>query len=128
MRQRCAGSHDKRDTLLHISADHKLVTHCAILTGPENCSYSRQASDHIPADAGFLCDKDAVLGVTTKGTPCFTYLPTINWSLIVPFLLDPKTKLISFEGRDPVTSKIVTDNKIIEKVNFFNYLGNLISY
>jgi len=46
----------------------------------------------------------------------------------VPFLLVPKTKLISFEGRDPVRSKIVTDNKIIEKVNFFNYLGNLISY
>ena len=85
-------------------------------------------SDHIPADAGFLCDKDAVLGVTTKGTPCCTYLPTMNSSLIVPFLLVPKTKEISFEGRDPVRSKIVIDNKIIEKVNFFNYLQNLISY
>ena len=32
------------------------------------------------------------------------------------------------KGRDPVRTKIVIDNKIIEKVNSFNYLGNLISY
>jgi hypothetical protein len=85
-----------------------------------SCSSSRQVSDYIPADAGFLCDKDAVLGVTTKGTPCCTYLPTINLSLIVPFLLVPKTKLISFEGRDPVRSEIVIRNEITEKVNFLN--------
>jgi hypothetical protein len=30
--------------------------------------------------------------------------------------------------RDPVRTKIVIDNKIIEQVNSFNYLGNTISY
>jgi hypothetical protein len=35
---------------------------------------------------------------------------------------------MSFKGRDPFRSTIVIDNKIIEKVNSFNYLGNLISY
>jgi hypothetical protein len=30
--------------------------------------------------------------------------------------------------RDLVRTKIVIDNKIIEKVNSFNYLGNIISY
>jgi hypothetical protein len=39
-----------------------------------------------------------------------------------------KTKLMAFKGRYPVRSKIVIENKIIEKVNSFNYLGNLISY
>jgi hypothetical protein len=35
---------------------------------------------------------------------------------------------MAFKGRDPVRTKIVIDNKIIEKVNSFNYLGNTISY
>ena len=35
---------------------------------------------------------------------------------------------MAFKGRDPVRTKIVIDNKIIEKVNSFNYLGNMISY
>ena len=35
---------------------------------------------------------------------------------------------MSFKGRDPVRTKIVIDNKIIEKVNSFNYLGYMISY
>ena len=35
---------------------------------------------------------------------------------------------MSFKGRDPVRTKIVIDNKIIEQVNSFNYLGNKISY
>ena len=39
-----------------------------------------------------------------------------------------KTKSMAFEGRDPVRTKIVIDNKIIEKVSSFNYLGNMISY
>ena len=39
-----------------------------------------------------------------------------------------KTKLMAFKGQDPVKSIIVTDNKITEQVNSFNYLGNLISY
>ena len=33
-----------------------------------------------------------------------------------------------FRGRDPVRTKIVIDNKIIDQVNSFNYLGNMISY
>jgi len=35
---------------------------------------------------------------------------------------------MAFKGRDPVRTKIVIDKKIIEKVNMFNYLGNMISY
>jgi len=33
-----------------------------------------------------------------------------------------------FGGRDPVRTKIVIGNKIIEKENLFNYIGNVISY
>ena len=33
---------------------------------------------------------------------------------------------MAFKGRDPVRTKIVIDNKIIEEVNSFNYLGNVI--
>jgi len=39
-----------------------------------------------------------------------------------------KTKSIAFKRRDPARTKIVIDNKIIEQVNSFNYLGNMISY
>jgi len=39
-----------------------------------------------------------------------------------------KTKLMAFKGRDPVRTKIAIDNKIIEQVNVFNCLGNIISY
>ena len=35
---------------------------------------------------------------------------------------------MSFKGRGPVRTKIVIDNKIIEQVKLFNYLGNVISY
>jgi hypothetical protein len=35
---------------------------------------------------------------------------------------------MAYKERDPVRSKFVTDTKIIEKVNSFNYLGNFISY
>jgi hypothetical protein len=35
---------------------------------------------------------------------------------------------MAFKGQDPIRSKIVIDNKIIEQVNSFTYLGNLISY
>ena len=35
---------------------------------------------------------------------------------------------MAFKGRDPVRTKIVIDNKIVEKVNSFNYLGNMTSY
>ena len=39
-----------------------------------------------------------------------------------------KTKSMAFKGRDPVQTKNVIDNKIIEQVNLFNSLGNMISY
>jgi hypothetical protein len=39
-----------------------------------------------------------------------------------------KIKSMAFKGRDPVRTKIVIDNKNIEKVKSFNYLGNVISY
>jgi len=35
---------------------------------------------------------------------------------------------MAFRGREPVRTKIVINNKIIEQVNSFNYLGNMISY
>jgi hypothetical protein len=36
-----------------------------------------------------------------------------------------KTKSMAFRGGDPVRTKIVIDNKIIEQVNSFNYLGKI---
>jgi hypothetical protein len=36
-----------------------------------------------------------------------------------------KTKSMAFKGRDPVRTKLVTDNKIKEQVNLFNCLGNI---
>ena len=36
-----------------------------------------------------------------------------------------KTKWVAFKGGDPVRTKIVKDNKIIEQVNLFNYFGNI---
>ena len=36
-----------------------------------------------------------------------------------------KSKSMAFKGRDPVRTKIAIDNKIIEQVNSFNYLGNI---
>ena len=35
---------------------------------------------------------------------------------------------MTFKGQDRIRSNIVVDNKIIEQVNSFNYLGNLIPY
>jgi len=35
---------------------------------------------------------------------------------------------MAFKGRDIVRTKIVIDNKIIEQVNMFNYLENMIFY
>jgi len=35
---------------------------------------------------------------------------------------------MTFKGRDTVRTKIVVGNKIIEQINLFNYLGNVISY
>ena len=35
---------------------------------------------------------------------------------------------MAFKGQDPVRTKIVIDNKIIEQVNSFNCLGNMIAY
>jgi len=42
---------------------------------------------------------------------------------------DEKDNVINaFKGRDPVRTKIVIDNKVIEEVLLFNHLGNIISY
>jgi hypothetical protein len=38
------------------------------------------------------------------------------------------TQLMAFQGQEPVRSKIETENQIIEQVNSFNYLENLMSY
>jgi hypothetical protein len=35
---------------------------------------------------------------------------------------------MAFKGRDPARTKIVIDNKIVEQVKSFNYIGNMISY
>ena len=35
---------------------------------------------------------------------------------------------MAFKGRVPARTKIAIGNKIIEQVNSFNYLGNMISY
>ena len=34
---------------------------------------------------------------------------------------------MAFKGRDTLRTKIIIDNKILEHVNLFNYLGNIIS-
>ena len=39
-----------------------------------------------------------------------------------------KTKWMAIKGRDAVRTKIVIDKKIIEQVNLFNCLGNMIFY
>jgi hypothetical protein len=39
-----------------------------------------------------------------------------------------KTKIMAFKGTEPIRSKIVTDNRILEQVNTFTYLGCNISY
>jgi hypothetical protein len=35
---------------------------------------------------------------------------------------------MAFKGQDSIRSKVVIDNKTIEHVNPFNYLGNMISH
>ncbi len=39
-----------------------------------------------------------------------------------------KTKVIAFSGKNPIRSKIAINNKIIEQVYSFRYLGTQISY
>jgi hypothetical protein len=39
-----------------------------------------------------------------------------------------KSKVMAFKGGDPLRSKIVINNKIVEQVNTFNCLGNLVLY
>ena len=46
----------------------------------------------------------------------------IGWGIQI---IVQKTKSMAVKGRDPVRTKIVIDNKIIEQVNLFNYLGNV---
>jgi hypothetical protein len=35
---------------------------------------------------------------------------------------------MAFKGRDPTRSKILINNKFIEQLDTFNYIGNLVSY
>jgi hypothetical protein len=35
---------------------------------------------------------------------------------------------MAYKGRDPARSKILINNKIMEQVNTFNYVRNLVSY
>jgi hypothetical protein len=46
---------------------------------------------------------------------------------LLPLASGPACLGMAFNGRDPVRTKIVIDNKIIEQVNLFNCLGNMIS-
>jgi hypothetical protein len=39
-----------------------------------------------------------------------------------------KTKIMAFKGTEPIRSKTVIDNMILEQVNTFTYLGCNISY
>jgi hypothetical protein len=39
-----------------------------------------------------------------------------------------KTKVMTFKGKFPFRTKIITDNNILEHVSHFNYLGNEITY
>jgi hypothetical protein len=39
-----------------------------------------------------------------------------------------KTKIMAFLGKGPVRSKICMNNKTLEQVNTFNYLGCILSY
>jgi hypothetical protein len=39
-----------------------------------------------------------------------------------------KTKIMAFCGKEPVPSKICLNNKILERVNKFNYLGYKLSF
>jgi hypothetical protein len=39
-----------------------------------------------------------------------------------------KTKIMAFLDKDPVRSKICINNKMLEQVNTFNYLGCTLSY
>ena len=39
-----------------------------------------------------------------------------------------KSKIMAFCGKDPVPSKICLDNKILERVNQFSYLGYRLSF
>ena len=47
-----------------------------------------------------------------------------EWGLTISV---QKTDLMTLKGQEPVRSKTVMDNKIIEQVTSFNYLGNLVS-
>jgi hypothetical protein len=39
-----------------------------------------------------------------------------------------KTKIMAFKGTEPIRSKIVIDNMVLEQVNTYTYLGCNISY
>jgi hypothetical protein len=39
-----------------------------------------------------------------------------------------KTKIMAFSGEDPVRNRICINNKTLEQINTFNYLGCILSY
>ena len=43
-------------------------------------------------------------------------------------LQQKKSKIMAFSGKYPTRIKIMINNKIIEQVKIFNYLGNMVSY
>jgi hypothetical protein len=45
----------------------------------------------------------------------------------VPISIE-KTKIMALSGKDPARSKICVNNKTLEQVNTFNYLGCILSY
>ena len=44
------------------------------------------------------------------------------------YVILDKTKSMAYKGRHPVRTKILIDNKVIEKVKLLNSLGNMTSY
>jgi len=61
-------------------------------------------------------------------SPMFYHRNNNNNNIIWFNYICEETKSMAFKGRNPVRTKIVTENKTIEPVIFFNYLGNMISY
>jgi hypothetical protein len=39
-----------------------------------------------------------------------------------------KTKILAFQGKEPIPRKICIDNRMLERVNKFTYLGCTMSY
>jgi glutaminase len=62
--------------------------------------------------------------IITESIKCFTP----NSTNIRCENLTSRTKIMAFKGTEPIRSKIVIDNMILEQVNTFIYLGCNITY